>query len=102
MKSLFTGFLILVAQPAFADEEFEPLQMEDGSRTWRFVLTGMVLPQESYILDAIRLRLGRSLFCPSGWEITSREKKSMTMIINGKCNTGMVGSAPPAASADRS
>jgi hypothetical protein len=85
MKGLFACLLLLAAQAAAADERFEPLQMEDGSRMWRFVINGMVMPQDSYILDAIRLALGRSNFCPIGWEITSREKKAMVLTVAGKC-----------------
>jgi hypothetical protein len=96
MKRLFACLLLVAVQPAFADERFEPLQMEDGSRLWRFVINGMAMPQDSYILDAIRLALGRSNFCPAGWEITSREKKAMLLTVAGKCVERAATSAPAA------
>jgi hypothetical protein len=100
MKSLCTCLLLIATQPAFADERFEPLQMEDGSRLWRFVINGMAMPQDSYILDAIRLALGRSNFCPAGWEVTSREKKAMALTIAGKCVESAAASPTVSAGSD--
>lgn len=65
--------------------KLDPLQMEDGTRTWRLTHTSVGKPTDGWMLNEIRRQLGLAQWCSKGWEITEQKSSIGSHVVSGRC-----------------